>query len=321
MLLLGVVCVFFVQPLVCQAPGGSIIGLVADPDQNPLDQVEIRLINLSTAKSITAHSDLTGKFFFSNLPAGRYSLAVDLEGYAVQRIGPYEVLPGIPVEVAVELRKLTAPLTRPKGGLEGIALEYGLVREQIEATPVILGSEGRTTIDKLLHLVPGMSPAASLEVDPFTGLAAPVSANGSRRSAINYQLDHASNNAQNRISGAQAGTFGPTPDGIETFRVVTHTYSAQDGRNAGAVVAATTRSGGADWHGQARAFWRPRRGDAIEMSNGSTDRIGGRAGGGQFGGPALEETQSVRLRRRRGLGNGPCTHRNFPGLDRAGKEG
>ncbi len=285
MLLPTVVCVLLAQPLVCQAPGGSIVGLVADPDQNPLDRVEIRLINLSTAKSITTHSDLTGKFAFTGLRPGRYSLAVDLENYAVQRIGPYEVLPGIPVEVAVELRKLTAPLTRPKGGLEGMALEYGLVREQIEATPVILGSEGRTTIDKLLHLVPGVSPAASLEVDPFTGLAAPVSANGSRRSAINYQLDYASNNAQNRISGAQAGTFGPTPDGIETFRVVTHTYSARDGRNAGAVVTATTRAGGADWHGQARAFWRPRRGDALEMFNGSADRIGGRAAGGQFGGP------------------------------------
>ena len=240
MLLPAVVCALWAQPLVCQASAGSIVGLVADPNQNPLDQVEIRLINLSTAKSITTHTDLTGKFFFTAVRPGRYSLAVDLEGYAVQRMGPYEILPEIPVEIAVELRKLTAPLTRPKGGLEGIALEYGLVREQIEATPVILGSEGRTTIDKLLHLVPGVSPAASLEVDPFTGLAAPVSANGSRRSAINYQLDYASNNAQNRISGAQAGTFGPTPDGIETFRVVTHTYSARDGRNAGAVVAVTT---------------------------------------------------------------------------------
>ncbi len=285
MLLPAVACVLFAQPLVSQVPAGSIVGLVADPNQNPLDQVEIRLINLSTAQSITTHTDLAGKFFFTRLRAGRYSLAVDLEGYAVQRMGPYDILPEIPVEIAVELRKLTAPLTRPKGGLEGMALEYGLVREQIEATPVILGSEGRTTIDKLLHLVPGVSPAASLEVDPFTGLAAPVSANGSRRSAINYQLDYASNNAQNRISGAQAGTFGPSPEGIETFRVVTHTYSARDGRNAGAVVAVTTRNGGADWHGQARAFWRPRRGDALEMFNGSTDRIGGRAAGGQFGGP------------------------------------
>ena len=281
--------VFSVQTLVCQAPSGSIVGFVADREQAPLDQVEIRLIDLSSAKSITAHSDLTGKFSFAGLRPGNYSLAVDLEGYAVQRLGPYEVLPGIPVEVAVELRELTAPLLKPKGGLEGIALEYGLVREQIEATPVLLGSEGRTTIDKLLHLVPGMSPVSSLEVDPFTGQAASVSANGSRRSAINYQLDHASNNAQNRISGAQAGTFGPAPEGIEVLRVITHTYSARDGRNAGAVVAATTRSGGSQWRGQARAFWRPRTMGAIETFGSSLDQIGGRAAGGQYGGPAWKK--------------------------------
>ena len=73
-----------------------------------------------------------------------------------------------------------------------MALEYGLVREQIEALPVVIGSEGRTTVDKLLHLVPGLTPATALDIDPFTGRAAAVSANGSRSSFINYKLEGAS---------------------------------------------------------------------------------------------------------------------------------
>ena len=285
-LLLGVVCVFFVAgPAIGQLPPSGVIrGRVVDPQQAPLEDVRVTLTDLSSAKPLTAHTDLAGRFAFTRLPSAKYSLTFDLAGYAVQQLRPYEVLPGVPVEISAELKPLAAPLTRPRGGLEGIAIEYGLVREQIEAMPVLLGSEGRTPVDKLLSMVPGASPTQSLEVNPFTGRAAAVSANGSRPSAINYQLDGGSNNAQNRITGAQATTFGPMPEAIETFRVVSHTYSAQDGRNAGAVVSATTRSGGNEWHGQARGFWRPRGSNTIETFDGSNDSINGWAGGGQIGG-------------------------------------
>ena len=208
----GLVCLLLpaINLAAQQPPSGTILGQVVDADQNPLERVEVRLINLSTAKSIVAHTDLAGDFSFSGLSSDRYSLAVHREGYTLRRVGPYEVLPDLPVEVHVALERLAPPLTRPKAGLEGMALEYGLVREQIESVPLLIGSEGRTAVDKLLLLVPGMSPVKSLEVDPLSGQAAAASANGSPRSAINYQLDGASNNAQNRITGAQAATFGPT---------------------------------------------------------------------------------------------------------------
>jgi hypothetical protein len=264
---------------------GSIHGRVRDASGSPLRDVEVGLIDLSIAKPITAHTDIAGEFSFTSLRTGRYSLSFELENYAVQRLGPYEVLPDSPVEIAVQLESLSRPLTRPTTGLEGIALEYGLVREQIEAVPVLVGTEGRTALDKLLLLVPGMSPVESLEVNPFSGRGAAVSANGSRRSAINYQLDGASNNAQNRLTGSQAATYGPAPEAIETFRVITHTYSARDGRNAGAVVAPVTRSGGNNWHGQARGFWRPHLGNRLESFDGSSDSVEGVVGGGQVGGP------------------------------------
>ena len=295
-LLLGVVCVLFAggsavgQP----APSGVIRGRVVDLQPVPLQGVKVTLTDLSNAKPLTAHTDLIGRFTFTGLPSSKYSLTFDLEGYAVQQLRPYEVLPGIPVEVSVELKRLAPPLTRPRAGLEGIAIEYGLVREQIEAVPVLVGSEGRTPVDKLLSMVPGASPTQSLEVNPFTGRAAAVSANGSRPSAINYQLDSGSNNAQNRVTGAQAATFGPMAEGIETFRVVSHTYSAQDGRNAGAVVSAMTRGGGSEWHGQARGFWRPRGGNTIETFDGSSDSINGLAGGAQIGG-ALSKKRGLFL--------------------------
>ncbi len=278
--------------LLCGASGLSpanardVHGHVLDEERRPLAEVNVQLINLTDAQVLRQLTGRDGAFRFADLPSGTYSLALLHARYRAWRSKPFEVLPGIPVAIPpIPMRPLRPPQTRPRSGLDAMALEYGLVREQIEALPVVLGEEGRTTVDKLLHLVPGLTPTTALDIDPFTGRAAPVSANGLRSSFINYKLDGASNNAQNRITGAQAATFGPAPEAIESLQVITHTYSAREGRNAGAVVAPRFRAGSEQWHGHLRGYYRPAWNESIGAFDGSRDRIGGWAGGGQAGGP------------------------------------
>ena len=267
-----------------QVPRAAVQGAVFDASGLPLSGVSVELLSLATGQMRTAQTDIAGRFAFSDLDSARYSLSFFLDGYTAVKQPPTELLPGSPLDLTVTLDRLGPPLARPTAGIQTIALEYGLVREQIAAAPVLLGSEGRTAVDKLALLVPGLTPVETIEVDPFSGVAAAVSANGSRRSAINYQFDGASNNAQNRLTGAQAATFAPTPDAVETFRAVTHTYSAREGRNAGAVLSATSRGGGDNWHGQLRGFLRPFQ-SPLESFDGSNDSLGGWAAGGQIGGP------------------------------------
>ena len=167
---------FAATPVWAQSPGsGSLTGTVFGPDGMPVESAEVRLINLSSAKALLAHTDIAGRFSFPNLASDRYSLSVYREGFAMQRPGPYEILPGPPLEIRIDLRPLAPPLARPQSGLEGMPLEYGMVREQIGNVPVLIGAEGRTAVDKLLHLVPGMSPVDALEINPFTGTGASVS--------------------------------------------------------------------------------------------------------------------------------------------------
>jgi hypothetical protein len=266
------------------AGSASVAGTVSGEGRSALRDVKVGLISLSTGKTLLTHTDIAGKFGFAELASEEYSLYFELPEYAVQRIGPFELLPDSPREWVVELVRLQVPLTRPLAGLDTISVEYGMVREQVQSLPVLLGSEGRTSVDKLLGLVPGMNPVDSLELDPMTGRASAVSANGSRSSAINYQFDGAPNNAQNRLTGAQAATFAPVPDALEMFRVITHTYSAAEGRNAGAVVLASSRTLGDRLHGGLRGFYRPY-GKAIESYDGANDALKGWDGGGQIGGP------------------------------------
>lgn len=265
---------------------GEVSGHVLDETRNPLAGVEALLINLGSAQVLRAETDSTGAFLFKPVVSGRYSLALLHDGFTAWRSGPFEVLPGIPVAIPpVAMERLRPASTRPRSGLEEMALEYGLVREQVESLPIVIGSEGRTTVDKLLHLVPGMTPTSSLDIDPYTGRAAAVSANGSRSSFINYKLDGATNNAQNRITGAQAANYGPVPEAIESLRVITHTYSASEGRNAGAVVDPRFRSGTDAWNAQLRGYMRPPWNESLGSFDGSRDRVTGWVGGGQAGGP------------------------------------
>jgi hypothetical protein len=272
------------SPLAVAAETSSVAGTVYDESRMALEDVEVGLISLLTGQTILTHTDVAGQYGFAGLASGDYSLYFELADYAVQRLGPFELLPDSPREWVVELELLGAPLTRPLSGLDTISVEYGMVREQIQSLPILLGSEGRTTVDKFLTLVPGLSPVDSLEIDAMTGRSSAVSANGSRRSAINYQFDGAPNNAQNRLTGAQAATFAPVPDALENFRVITHTYSAPEGRNAGAVVQGSSRSVQDRWHGGLRGFYRARQ-NRIESYDGSIDSLSGWAGGGQIGGP------------------------------------
>ena len=266
------------------APRSSVQGAVTDVAGLPLAGVEVELLSLATGRIRSIETDAAGRFSFTDLDTGRYSLTFFLDGYAAVKLPPRELLPGSPVDLSVRLERLGPLLARATSGMQSIALEYGLVREQITAAPILLGSEGRTAVDKLALLVPGLTPVEALEVDPFSGVAATTSANGSRPSAINYQFDGAANNAQNRLTGAQAATYAPTPEAVETFRAVTHTFSARDGRNAGAVLSTVSRSGAAAWHGQLRGIVRPFQ-SPLESFNGSSDSLGGWAGGGQVGGP------------------------------------
>ena len=283
----GVVAALLLASTVrASANAGVVSGHVLAADQAPIAGVDAQLINAATGQVLRDRTGSDGAFRFEGVISGRYSLALLHDRYAAWRSEPFEVLPGIPVSVPpVALQQLRPGSISPRSGLEEMALEYGLVREQIESLPIVIGSEGRTTVDKLLHLVPGMTPTASPDIDPYSGRAAGVSANGSRSSFINYKLDGANNNAQNRVTGAQAANFGPVPEAIETLRVITHTYSASEGRNAGAVVDPRFRSGTEVWHGQLRGYVRPGWNESLGSFDGSRDSLSGWVGGGQLSGP------------------------------------
>src|SRR5260370_83456 len=103
------------------------------------------------------------------------------------------------------------------------------------------------------------------------GLAAPLrgqgffgfNSAGSRDDTINFMLNGINLNdpSNNQI------TFQPTIATIQEFKVDNSTFSAEYGRNSGAIVNIATRSGSNQWHGEMYEYFRNHDLDARNYTN------------------------------------------------------
>ncbi|MDT7542218.1 MAG: hypothetical protein QOE33_2122 [Acidobacteriota bacterium] len=116
--------------------------------------------------------------------------------------------------------------------------------------------DGRNFLELAL-LVPGAAPSAAGSAGSVRGDFA-FNVNGAREDANNFLLDGVYN------VDPKLNTFSVKPpvDGIQEFEVLTSTYDAAFGRNAGAQVNVVTKAGSNQLHGTAYEFHRNARTDA-----------------------------------------------------------
>ena len=116
--------------------------------------------------------------------------------------------------------------------------------EQMQNLPLNNG------FDTATELIPGV---VSTHGDNFSNTNGDnFSVNGQSGRYNNFELDGQSNN-DNTIGGPQI--FFGSQDAIAQLQVITNDYSAQYGRNAGAVVNYITKSGSNSFHGSAFEFY------------------------------------------------------------------
>src|SRR5205823_489282 len=75
---------------------------------------------------------------------------------------------------------------------------------------------------------------------------------GGRQDSVTYLLDGGINN--NLLTNGVV--LNPNPDMVEEFRILTSTYNAEYGRNAGGIVSVVTKSGSNQFHGSAYDYLR-----------------------------------------------------------------
>src|SRR5579863_3440570 len=235
---------------------GSIDGVVKDQSGAVTAGIEVSILDTGTNAVYRATTDATGAYFLRELPVGNYTLTVEPKGFKkfVARNLLVQVNEAIRVDISLQVGDV-AETVDVSGQAEtvdtnSITLKSVVDQQRIENLPL----NGRNPT-QLMQLVAGVEPdnqnANVTSGTTYPGVT-PVSVNGGRANTTNYILD----GAQNNDHYSNAPNPMPDPDALQEFSVQTNTFSAEFGRNVGAIVNAVTRSGTNEIHGSAFEYIR-----------------------------------------------------------------
>ena len=254
-----------------QATTGTLRGTVVDPNRQSVAGATVTAKNDGTGvESSTTASD-SGIFVIPNLLPGTYTVTVEsTAGFSKKVVTGVTVALGtatdLPVELAVGNPSETVTVT--SSGDEVISRDQSQISTTIDSRRIQdLPSNGAGGgLDTLALLAPGV--IANRQGGTNTN-GAGLSVNGNRGRSNNFQIDGADNND---LSVGGPALFVDFQDSVQEYQIITNNFSAQYGRNQGAVVNIVGKSGTNDFHGT--AFWHHQ--DAAVLN--SLDNISRRSG-------------------------------------------
>jgi len=230
---------------------GAVTGIVTDTTDARIPAVEVSLTEDETNRKRNILADAHGEFTFSALPPGEYTLEIvkeNLQTSTRKLTLKVNEVARVDVTLAPASQGAQTSVTAIAEALKTETTELGPVIEQrsVRALPL----DGRNFYELTL-LAPGTAPAAQGSAGSVRGDFA-MHVNGAREDANNFILDGVYN-GDPKLNGA-----GVTPpvDAIREFQVLTHTYDASFGRNAGGQVNVVLNSGTNAIHGTAWEFFR-----------------------------------------------------------------
>ncbi|HUQ94244.1 MAG TPA: carboxypeptidase regulatory-like domain-containing protein, partial [Bryobacteraceae bacterium] len=237
---------------------GAIVGVIQDKSGAIVPGASVTVTSELTGLKNTATADDAGRFRFPRLPVGSYRLEAVQQGFR------QFVVEGIRLDsdqtrqadVSLEVGQVSESVN-VSGAVALVETVGGTIKEIVDQRRMVdLPLNGRNPL-QLQLLVAGAVPSTGTV---SLGQNTAISVNGARGIANNYMLDGGDNNDPL----TNTASLLPNPDALEEFSILTNNYSAEYGRNSGAVVNAITRAGTNQWHGGLYEFLRN---DAFDSRN------------------------------------------------------
>src|SRR6202789_1026551 len=226
---------------------GNISGTVADQTGAIIPGAKVTATATATKISTTAVSGKDGSFSFKDLPIGAYTVIIHSEGFSELTLNDVQVSSAKNAGLGIE--KLNPGSTQSVVEVSAAANTLETTQSQVTTT---FNSQQVSTLplgggfDEVALLIPGVVNTRADNDSNSNGVG--FSVNGERGRANNFQIDGQSNN-DTTISGPQV--FFGNDEALGEVQVITNSFSAQYGRNAGSVVNYVTKSGTNAIHGSA----------------------------------------------------------------------
>ena len=273
-------------PASAQTTTGGMTGVVRDAGGGVLPGVTVAATHEATNAVTTAVTNDVGIYVLRGLPVGRYHVVAALTGFqgAKNTDVVVRVNEDVRLDIALSVGAVTDTVT-VSGKASTVDTTTGTLKtivdqERIENLPL----NGRNAA-QLMTLVAGVLPDRTdlTSGATYPGVQ-PVSSSGARGNTTNYVLDGGSNN-DHYTNGPNPM---PNPDALQEFSVQTNSFSAEYGRNVGAIVNAVTRAGTNQFHGLGFGYFRHYKFNANNFFNpGIDDGLKRSQYGATFGGPIL----------------------------------
>jgi outer membrane receptor protein involved in Fe transport len=215
----------------------------------------------------TSQTDSSGDYEVPALPPGLYSVQIQMKGFQAQQVKDLVLevsknsVQNFSLKVATATEVITVEAAAPM--IEATTMSVGQTINQRTVQEIPLN--GRHFVDLGL-LIPGSvtPPQNGFLTAPLRGQGSfAFNTAGNREDTVNFMVNGINLNdmVQNQI------TFQPSINTVSEFKVDNSTFSAEYGRNSGAIVNIATRSGADKYHGELFEFLRNEAFDARNFFN------------------------------------------------------
>jgi len=245
----------------------SIQGTVTDQSGAAIAGAKVTIKNSAQGIERTTQTSGTGGYEVPALPPGVYSVQVQTNGFETQIAKDLvlevskDSVQNFSLKVASSNEVVTVEATAPMIETTTATVGQTINQRTVQEIPL----NGRHFVDLGL-LIPGSvtPPQNGFLTAPLRGQGSfAFNTAGNREDTVNFMVNGINLNdmVQNQI------TFQPSINTVSEFKVDNSSYSAEYGRNSGAIVNIATRSGSNAYHGELFEFLRNNALDARNFFN------------------------------------------------------
>lgn len=287
--LLSICLVLAAITATAQETTGTLRGTVADSTGAVVSGATVTVTNDATGISQNKQTSGEGSFEFTKLAPGSYTVTVEATGFKRSVNKAVSIKLGIvnPLDIKLEPGNVSETVTITGSTEEIVQRDQSQLSTTIETRKIedLPSNAAGAGLDTLALLAPGVIPNNSGGVNTN---GSGLSVNGNRARSNNFQIDGSDNND---LSVAGPALFVDAQDSLQEYQIITNNFSAQYGRNQGAIINLVTKAGSNDFHGSLFEYHRDNKVlntlDNFERAGGQTEPLPSlyNVFGGQVGGP------------------------------------
>src|SRR6266481_4431999 len=254
-----------------QVEQGAITGVVVDATGSSIPKAKVTATNQATGAIAAAETTEEGYYKIPYLLAGKYKLAVEKDGFAINRVTDVPVQVGQTATINVTLKPGTihdeVTVTSNAVIVDQVSSSLGYVAG---ATQILELPTGRSPYS-LMNLSPGVIATGNSGTGPI------VSGGRSNTSAILLDGQDTRNNS------TLDNAYTPPQETVQEVRFITNNFSAEYGRSAGGVLVAAGKSGSNQLHGSAYDYLKNDKLNANSWNNNRNSVLRGRQRHNEYG--------------------------------------